>query len=121
MKRVLFAVFVCISLLIFYYETGADTFTCLTCHGAMKGKIKTEKGVLIDVNVDGERYAQSVHGGFNCITCHKQFGSNPHESKKSGNVSHDVATLASKLSHKAKVDAVALASCSECHGDAYKS
>ena len=87
----------------------------------MKGKIRTEKGNLVDVNVDGERYSQSIHGGFDCIACHKQFGINPHKPAAMGDVPKDIAVLASKISHKAKVDPVALAACSECHGDIYKS
>jgi nitrate/TMAO reductase-like tetraheme cytochrome c subunit len=86
----------------------------------MKGKIKSEKG-LVDVNVDSERYAQSVHGGIDCITCHKQFTANPHQPPKEGDIPTDVATLASRISIKAKVDPVAMAACVECHGDIYSS
>jgi nitrate/TMAO reductase-like tetraheme cytochrome c subunit len=86
----------------------------------MKGKIRTERGALLNVNVDSEKYSQSVHGGFDCITCHKQFGPNPHEPIKA-NVSSETASLASKISHKAKVDPIALAACKDCHDDTYKS
>ena len=133
MRRVSVIVFLCFFLLCFSYSASAETFTplekqgfltgfnCLACHSAMKGKIRTEKGNLVDVNVDGERYSQSIHGGFDCIACHKQFGINPHKPAAMGDVPKDIAVLASKISHKAKVDPVALAACSECHGDIYKS
>jgi len=85
----------------------------------MKGKVKTEGGALIDVNVDGERYSGSVHGGFDCLMCHKQFSTNPHE-PASLNIPKNVAALTGKISGKAKVDPVALAACVECHEESYK-
>jgi hypothetical protein len=84
----------------------------------MKGKIKAEKG-LVDVNVDSERYAQSVHGGIDCISCHKQFSASPHQPLSEKDIPGDFAALASKISVKAVVDPVALAACAECHGDIY--
>ena len=120
MRRLLMIVFLCFPLLILSGSANADTFTCLACHSAMKGKIRTERNILIDVNVDSERYASSVHGGFDCIMCHKQFQSNPHNPATLGNVPQNIAALAGRLSPKAKVDPVALASCTECHGDVYK-
>lgn len=98
----------------------AETFTCLVCHGVMEGKIRTETGAVIDVNVDGERYASSVHGGFDCITCHKQFSPNPHEPVKMSSVPQNIRLLAEQISKKARVDAVALSACIECHEDIYK-
>lgn len=111
--------FLCLFMLFSYSISNADTFTCLACHGVMKGKIKANSGVLIDIHVDPERYSLSVHGGFDCISCHKQFSSNPHEPKNFANVSKEIADLSSKLSHKAKVDPTAIASCVECHVDTY--
>jgi hypothetical protein len=86
----------------------------------MKGKIRTESGAIINVNIDSERYSESVHGGFDCIVCHKQFSPDPHKPPKA-EVSGDIGALSGKISHKAKVDPVALAACAECHGDIYKS
>ena len=120
MKRVLALAFLLFPLLCLANTATAETFTCLACHSAMKGKVRAEGNVLVDVNVDSEKFSKSVHGGFDCIACHKQFQSNPHEPGKSGNVPKDIADLAGKVSRKAKVDSVALASCSECHADIYK-
>ncbi len=120
MKRFLIIAFLWLPLLCFAGSATAETFTCLACHSAMQGKIRTEGNALIDVNVDADRYAKSVHGGFDCVTCHKQFHSNPHEPAKTGDVSKDVASLAGKISRRAKVDAVALAACTQCHSDIYK-
>jgi hypothetical protein len=97
----------------------AETFTCFACHSAMKGKIKTEKGILIEVNVDEERFSKSVHGMIGCTTCHKAFKDNPHDAPK-GEVSKEIADLASRISSKALKDPVAYAACSECHGEIYK-
>jgi nitrate/TMAO reductase-like tetraheme cytochrome c subunit len=120
MKRIFFMLFLWFFLLFFSHSVSAETYTCLVCHSSMKGKIRTERGALLNVNVDSEKYSQSVHGGFDCITCHKQFGPNPHEPIKA-NVSSETASLASKISHKAKVDPIALAACKDCHDDTYKS
>lgn len=97
----------------------AETFTCLACHGTMKGKIRTDKGVFIEVNIDEGRFSKSVHGGMGCTTCHKTFKDNPHEAPK-GDVAKNIAEMASLISSKAKIDAVAYAACMECHGDVYK-
>ncbi len=97
----------------------AETFTCLACHGTMKGKIRTEKGQFIEVYVDEGRFSKSVHGGMGCTACHKTFKDNPHEAPKA-DVAKNIAELASLVSPKAPVDAVAYAACSECHADIYK-
>lgn len=121
MKRFFGVAFLWSFLLCFSSSSNAETFTCLACHSAIKGKVRTEAGILIDLNVDGEKYSESVHGGFDCVACHKQFGSNPHGSAKIADAPKGIASLASKMSHKAKVDPVALAACSECHSNIYKS
>ncbi|MGD1074925.1 MAG: hypothetical protein ABR903_02420, partial [Thermodesulfovibrionales bacterium] len=98
---------------------NAETLTCLVCHSAMKGKIKTEKGFSIELNVDEERFSKSVHGMLGCTTCHKAFKENPHETPK-GEVSPELTELAGRLSSKAGTDPVAYAACSECHGEIFK-
>lgn len=120
MRRVYFTAFLWFLLLCFANAAGADTFSCLACHSTMKGKIKKEKG-FIDVNVDSEKYAQSVHGGIDCITCHKQFSANPHQPQTNSDIPADISALAISISHKAKADPVAIAACAECHGDVYNS
>lgn len=97
----------------------ADNFTCLACHGSMKGKVKTAKGVVIEVNIDEDRFMKSVHGMLDCTSCHKAFRENPHEPVK-GAVPRQIADLTGRISHKAGSDPVAYAACSECHGDIYR-
>lgn len=120
MKKVLLLLALLLGSLYFLSPpASAETFTCLACHSTMKGKIRTDKGVLIDVQIDEARFSQSVHGGIGCTTCHKTFKDNPHEPPK-GDVSKSLSELAGLVSPKAKVDPVAYAACSECHGDIYK-
>lgn len=121
MKQFLPSVFLLFLLLSFTSSAGADTFSCLACHSAMKGKIRAENGVLIDVNVDSERYSLAVHGGFDCLICHKQFSGNPHEPTRTTGIPKNISELANRISHKAKVDPVALAACIECHEEVYGS
>lgn len=97
----------------------AETFTCLVCHSSMKGKVKTDKGHLIELNIDEARFSTSVHGGLGCATCHKSYRDNPHERPKIA-VSKEVTGLALLISSKAKTDSVAAASCAECHNEIYK-
>ncbi|HET6513818.1 MAG TPA: hypothetical protein VFG09_01545, partial [Thermodesulfovibrionales bacterium] len=98
---------------------SAETFTCLACHTAMKAKIRTDKGILIEVNIDEERFSKSVHGMIGCTACHKTFINNPHESPK-GDVGKGIAGLVSLIAPKAAVDPVAYSACTDCHSDIYK-
>ncbi len=120
MKKFLLLLVLLLALLSFPSPpVSADTFTCLACHSSMKGKIKTEKGSIIEVNIDEERFSKSVHGTLGCTTCHKAFRDNPHESPK-GEVSKEMAETAGLISPKAGIDPTAYAACSECHSDIYK-
>lgn len=118
-KSLLFFMFLSGFLLFLPPPVLAETLTCLICHSSVKGKIKTEKGYIISVNIDEERFSTSVHGGIGCTTCHKNYRDNPHE-RPNGESSKTVAGLAGLISSKARVDPVAYASCVECHNDIYK-
>lgn len=118
MRRFFVTVFLWLPLLLFAYSVNAET--CLVCHSAMKGKVSTEKGTFVDLNIDEPRFSKSVHGGMECTMCHKTFTNNPHGSP-AGEVSKNIAALASLISHKVKTDPLAYASCVECHEDIYKS
>lgn len=119
MRRSLVIAFLCLPMLCFISSAGAETFACLSCHSTMKGKIRTDKGFFIEVNIDEERFSKSVHGGMECTLCHKTFKDNPHVSPK-GDVGKDISDLASLIAPKAKVDPTAYASCVECHAEIYK-
>lgn len=99
---------------------SAETFTCLACHSSMKGKIKTGKGTVIEINIDEERFSKSAHGMIGCTTCHKAFKDNPHETP-GGETAGRTSELVSRISVKANTDPVAYVACNDCHGDIYES
>jgi len=118
MRRFLATVFLWLPLLLFAYSVNAET--CFVCHSVMKGKVISEKGNSIELNVDEIRFSKSVHGGMDCTMCHKTFTNNPHGSP-AAEVPSNITELANRISIKAKVDPIAYASCVECHEDIYKS
>lgn len=92
----------------------AETSSCLSCHGSMKGKVMTEKGNIIDLNIDAERFSNSVHGSIDCSLCHKTYKGNPHQPPVK-DAPKKIAELAGIVALKAKTDPVAYASCVDCH------
>lgn len=89
---------------------AVDAATCLGCHGAMDGP----------VNVDEEKYSKSIHGSFDCVTCHMTLRGEQHQGM-SGNADRATQNMARLISAKSKVDPVAQAACAQCHGDIYES
>ena len=96
-----------------------NTSNCLACHSAMKGKLKTAGGELVDLNIDVNRFSASKHGALSCTDCHLKFTDNPHAAPDKS-VPASVLELSSKVSAKFRVDPVAGAACSTCHEDIYK-
>lgn len=86
-----------------------DAATCLGCHGSMEG----------DINVNQEKYAKSVHGSFDCITCHMTLKGEQHKGL-SGKADKATQELAAAISSKSKIDPVAQAACTQCHPDVYE-
>lgn len=99
-----------------YSEESAN---CLSCHSAMKGRLKAPGGALIELNVDSEKFKASVHGSLSCADCHMKLSDSSHAQ---GNISipKDVLSLSSKISAKHTVDPVAAAACNTCHEEIYK-
>ena len=91
---------------------------CLVCHSAMKGKIQSPAGHMIELHVDTDRYTASVHGSFTCTDCHLKFSENPHASP-GGQVPQNVLAVSAKISAKSQVDPVAAAACVVCHEEIY--
>lgn len=92
----------------------AGTSSCLSCHGSMKGKVRTEKGNIIDLNIDAERFSNSVHGSLDCSLCHKSYKGNPHQ-PPAKDAPKKITEIAGIISLKTKTDPVAYASCVDCH------
>jgi hypothetical protein len=108
----------CSLLLVPAAHAAPDAKACLACHGAMQGSVEKEKGVLVDLGVDADKFAKSVHGSFNCVDCHMSYSGQPHKGP-AATVDKAVQDLANSLSPKSKVDAVAQAACVNCHPDPY--
>ena len=95
-----------------------ESASCLACHSAMKGRIKTPGGALIELNIDAEKFKASKHGSLSCTDCHMRFSDNPHASPDS-QVPQALLALSSRISSKFRVDPVAGAACNSCHEEAY--
>lgn len=87
-----------------------DAATCLGCHGAMEGPSK----------VDQDQFSKSVHGSFDCVTCHVSPKGAQHQGLTSGKPDKAVAALAAAVSPGSKKDPVAQAACVNCHPDVYE-
>jgi hypothetical protein len=110
-------------LLIFFFAprvvVADESANCIACHSAMKGKLKSTGGTLIELNVDSKKFQSSVHGSLACTDCHMRFSGNPHTSPSAA-VPDDILSLASKISAKYPVDPVAGAACMMCHSETYQ-
>lgn len=53
---------------------------CLGCHGKPGLSMDLENGDILDLYVDADKYATSVHGknGYACVQCHTNLGNYPH-------------------------------------------
>jgi hypothetical protein len=54
--------------------------TCLGCHGTPGLTMTLENGDILDLYVNPETYATSIHGrdGYACVQCHTNLGDYPH-------------------------------------------
>jgi hypothetical protein len=54
--------------------------TCLECHGEPGLTMKLEDGEDLDLYVNPQEYASSIHGksGYACVQCHTSVGDYPH-------------------------------------------
>ncbi len=88
---------------------ATDAATCLSCHGTMEGA----------VNVNQEKYTKSVHGSFDCVTCHMTPKGAQHQGLSGSAPDKVVKELAAEISSKSKIDPVAQAACVGCHPAEY--
>jgi len=51
---------------------------CLKCHGRENFSRETDSGEMRALHVDAERFKESVHGGRDCVNCHKDIIKIPH-------------------------------------------
>jgi len=102
--------------------------TCLTCHASPATKTFGDKST-VSVQVDGKRFAGSVHGGLGCTGCHADVKIDNHPSagyaskrqfvlhvNKACRTCHaDRQLLASQL-HQRAISQSDAQPCSSCHG-----
>jgi len=86
---------------------ATDAATCLSCHGSMEGT----------VNVNQERFAKSVHGSFDCVTCHPAPKGDQHKGMSGPAPDKAVKDFAAAIAPKNLKDPLAAAACVGCHPD----
>jgi hypothetical protein len=91
-------------------RAAVDAGTCLSCHESMEGDVKVEK----------EKYSASVHGSFDCVTCHMAPKGDQHAGLRGDAPDKTVRDLAAALSSVSKKDPLAQAACVSCHPDLYE-
>ncbi len=91
-------------------SAAPDAAACLGCHGSMEGA----------VNVNQEKFSKSVHGSFDCVTCHMTLKGAQHQGLSGAKPDKAIQELATAISSKSKIDPVAQAACATCHPDVYE-
>lgn len=121
-QKMVFAAAAPLLLLILIFPSACfseESANCISCHGSMKGKIKSQNGALIELNVDADKFKASVHGMLTCTECHARFAGTAHTSAGTS-VPSNLLSLSAQLTSKFKADAVAGAACIKCHEEMYQ-
>jgi hypothetical protein len=109
-------------ILLFFSSTLPAQEECMECHGETDLTKLDAQDREISLFVDQAKYANSIHGDFDCASCHVDAEEIPHEEtlqKVDCGMCHDEALEAYNLSvhGKAKENgAEEAASCVNCHG-----
>ncbi|MGE5218305.1 MAG: hypothetical protein ACM3SP_15015, partial [Chloroflexota bacterium] len=98
---------------------------CLGCHG-VPGMEGSRDGKTVSLHIDQNAFDQSVHGAFECTTCHSDISQLPHKSELKP-VQCDSCHAASVKAYTESIHAKARAqgykeppTCTSCHGDIHK-
>jgi hypothetical protein len=102
---------------------GKDDLACLECHGQADFSKTGADGKPLSLHVDGQKFANSIHGSIGCTGCHADVSTSTHPDKAPAPVScaqcHDKADA----TYKASVHGIArrsgstkAANCADCHG-----
>jgi cytochrome b subunit of formate dehydrogenase len=106
----------------FAEDIGKDV--CLSCHG-LEGFADDAGHPLV---VDGETFGKSLHGPLECVTCHSDATSAPHEQRPKRPGPDTCATchqdIVEKYQHsihgRARANGTTdAATCTDCHGDVH--
>ncbi len=106
-------------LLFFAPEVFGDNLSCLICHGALKGTYMTRAGLSVSLHVDAKKFAASVHGDLECTFCHLNYIDNPHRDPEEG-IPEGIVETGRAIAGKSRIDPVALAACTQCHGEIFE-
>jgi hypothetical protein len=109
-------------------SAGDDTETCLTCHSSPATKTFGDK-TTVSVQVNGKRFAKSVHGPIGCTACHADVSLDNHPSasyaskrqfvrhvEKSCRNCHSDSQLMASAPHQRIISRPDAPACSSCHG-----
>jgi hypothetical protein len=107
------------SLLLLPATARADNRSCLSCHEGMEGMFATRAGEHLDLHVDGDQFAASVHGDLDCTTCHLRFADDPPD-PPDADIDEEILTLSKQIARKSPVDPIAQAACIQCHEEVYE-
>ena len=98
---------------------------CLSCHGAA-GLEKVRDGKTLSLHVEADNFGRSVHGVFQCTTCHSDISQVPHAAAVKP-VQCASCHAASVKAYAESIHAKARAqgfkeppTCTSCHGDIHK-
>ncbi len=98
---------------------------CLGCH-SVPGLQKSRDGKNISLQVNQETFDRSIHGAFECTTCHRDISQVPHKSELKP-VQCDSCHAASVKAYRESIHAKARnqgfkepPTCTSCHGDIHK-
>lgn len=95
---------------------------CFECHGEPDLTTINAAGEEISIYVDAEKYTDSIHGDFECVTCHIDIEEIPHAEdlqKVDCSMCHDAAfeEYQTSIHAEAKEEgAEEAATCADCHG-----
>jgi cytochrome b subunit of formate dehydrogenase len=115
------------SLIAFIPLTGAQeeltSEDCLVCHSDEDLSKEGPQGEVISLFVDGERFAETIHGDFACTDCHTGITELPHEEELSvvdcsechDDVVEEYAASVHGEAHESGNGEAAY--CTSCHGD----
>jgi cytochrome b subunit of formate dehydrogenase len=126
-ERLCFFAFVFLFALLYSSPLSAQPLTkdtCLACHNAPLEK--TRDGKKVSLQVELQAFEKSLHGSFDCTTCHTDISQIPHQTELKA-VQCDTCHAASVKSYSESIHAQARAqgfkeppTCSSCHGDIHK-
>jgi hypothetical protein len=109
-------------------QPNEDAQACLACHASPGTKTFSDR-TTVSVQVDGKRFASSVHGSLGCTSCHSDVKLEDHPSAKYASkkqfvlhvasacrTCHDDRQLTANPVHQRAISRPDAQPCSTCHG-----